>query len=155
VDRLNQAKVIVDCSHTGARTSLDAIERSSAPVILSHSNVASVHASPRNVSNELMDAIAKSGGVIGVVGFPGMVSGSARRSLAQFVAHLDAIVDRVGIDHVGLGLDYYASQHGVASDEAAIKGYHAAISAGVWTTAYPPPPHFIPPASKRRGRCPT
>lgn len=144
VDRLNQAKVIVDCSHTGVRTSLDAIERSRAPVILSHSNVASVHASPRNVSNELLDAIAKSGGVIGTVGFPGMVSSSARPSLEQFIAHIDAIVQRVGIDHVGLGLDYYAGQHGVASDEAAIRGYNAAVRSGVWTTAYPPPPHYYP-----------
>jgi membrane dipeptidase len=144
VDRLNEARVLVDCSHTGARTSLDAIERSSAPVILSHSNVASVHSSPRNVSNELMDAIAKSGGVIGAVGFPGMVSSSARPSLDQFVAHIDAIVQRVGIEHVGLGLDYYAGQHGVASDEAAISGYKAAVSSGVWTTAYPPPPHYYP-----------
>jgi membrane dipeptidase len=144
VDRLNQARVIVDCSHTGQRTSLDAIERSTAPVILSHSNVAAVHSSPRNVSHELIDAIAKSGGVIGAVGFPGMVSSAARPSLDQFIAHIDAIVQRVGIDHVGLGLDYYAGQHGVASDEAAIRGYDAAIRSGVWTTAYPPPPHYYP-----------
>jgi len=48
IERLNKARVLVDCSHTGLRTSLDAIECSTAPVVLSHTNAASVHASPRN-----------------------------------------------------------------------------------------------------------
>lgn len=144
VERLNKARVIVDCSHTGLRTSMDAIERSTAPVILSHSNVDSVHSSPRNVSNELIDAIARSGGVIGAVGFPGMVATTTRPSLDQFIAHMDAVVERVGIDHVGLGIDYYAGQHGVASDELAMQGYNEAVRSGLWSTAYPPPPHHYP-----------
>jgi membrane dipeptidase len=144
VQRLNQARVIVDCSHTGLRTSLDAVERSSAPVILSHSNVAQLHRSPRNVGFELIDAIARTGGVIGVVGFPGMVAASTAPSLDELVAHIDAIVQRVGIDHVGLGIDYYMGQSGVANDEEARRGYDEAIRSGVWTTAYPPPPHRYP-----------
>lgn len=144
IERLNQARVIVDCSHTGLRTSLDAIECSTSPVILSHSNVASVHPSPRNVPDELIDAIAQSGGVIGVVGFPAMVAGTTTPSLDQFIAHIDAIAQRVGIDHVGLGIDYYPAQAGVASDEVAMRGYNEAIRSGIWSTAYPPPPHYYP-----------
>lgn len=144
VERLNEARVIIDCSHTGLRTSMDAIERSAAPVILSHSNVCSVHSSPRNVTDELIDAIAWSRGVIGVVGFPSMVAATPRPSLDQLIAHVDAIVERVGIDHVGLGLDYYAWQAGVASDEEALRIYDAAIRSGIWSTAYPPPPHHYP-----------
>jgi membrane dipeptidase len=144
IERLNKTRVIVDCSHTGLRTSLDAIEFSTAPVILSHSNAKSVHPSPRNVSDELIDAIAQTGGVIGVVGFPAMVAGSTAPSLDQFIAHIDAIVQRVGIDHVGLGIDYYAGQSGVASDEVAMRGYNEAIRTGTWSTVYPPPPHRYP-----------
>ena len=66
VERLNEAGIIVDCTHTGLRTSLDAVECSTAPVVLSHSNPISVHASTRNVPNELIDAIARSGG--GLIG---------------------------------------------------------------------------------------
>ena len=144
VERLNKARVIVDCSHTGLRTSLDAIEHSAAPVVLSHSNVRSVHASPRNVTDELIDAIARSGGLIGVVGFPSMVAATPKPSLDQLIAHVDAIVQRVGIEHVGLGIDYYAWQAGVASDEEALRIYNAAIRSGIWSTAYPPPPHHYP-----------
>lgn len=144
IERLNQARVIVDCTHTGLRTSMEAIERSTAPVILSHTNAASVQPSARNAPNELIDAIAQSGGVIGLVGFPAMVADTLRPSLDQFIAHIDALVERAGIDHVGLGLDYYAHQVGVASDEEAKRFYDKAVCSGIWGTAYPPPPHHYP-----------
>lgn len=144
IERLNQARVIVDCTHTGSRTSLEAVEHSSAPVVLSHSNPASVHPSPRNVSNELIDAIARSGGLIGICGFPGMISAMSTPSLDNFIAHIDAIVERVGIDHVGLGIDYYTGQAGIASDEEAMRGYNQAVQKGLWGSAYPPPPHRYP-----------
>jgi membrane dipeptidase len=144
VERLNATRIIVDCSHTGFRTSLEAIEYSQAPVILSHSNLKSVHASARNVSSELVDAIAQSGGVIGVVGFPAMVSNSTRPKMDNIFAHIDAVVQRVGIDHVGLGLDYYHGQAGVATDEVALESFNEFVRAGLWGDAYPPPPHYYP-----------
>jgi membrane dipeptidase len=144
VERLNRCRVIVDCSHTGSRTSLDAIECSKGPVVLSHSNLVSVHRSARNASDELVSAIAKSGGLVGMVGFPAMVSASKTPTLDDFIDHIDAVVKLVGIDHVGLGLDYYLNQAGVAEDDVAMKGYRAAIASGVWGDAYPPPPHHYP-----------
>jgi membrane dipeptidase len=144
IERLNIARVIVDCSHTGLHTALDAIEHSTAPVILSHSNVGSVHANPRNVENQLIDAIAQSDGVIGIVGFPAMVAGTTTPSLDEFIAHIDAIAQRVGVNHVGLGIDYYPGQSGVASNEMAMRAYNEAVRRGVWGTAYPPPPHHYP-----------
>jgi membrane dipeptidase len=144
IERLNRARVIVDCSHTGLRTSLDAIECSTAPVVLSHSNARSVHPSARNASNSLIDAIAHSGGVIGVVGFPAMVAETTVPSLDQFVAHIDAIVQQVGVNCVGLGIDYYRWQAGIASDEEARVDYEKLKRTGVWGAAYPPPPHRYP-----------
>lgn len=144
IERLNEARVIVDCSHTGMRTSLDAIACSKAPVILSHSNVDSVHSSARNVPPVLIEAIAKSGGVIGIAGFPALVASSTAPSLDQFIAHIDAIVAQIGIDHVGLGLDYYPGQAGIASDEVAQRNYDYAVREGLWSKAYPAPPHHYP-----------
>lgn len=144
IARLNEARVIVDCSHTGLRTSLEAIEHSTAPVVLSHSNLASLHPCARNVSAELAEAIARSGGLIGVVGFPAMVAMTTAPSLDQFVAHIDAVVERVGIDHVGLGIDYYHGQSGVANDDEALREYQKFVRAGLWGPSYPPPPHRYP-----------
>jgi len=53
-------------------------------------------------------------------------------------------VQQVGIDHVGLGVDYYWGQVGVASDEEAMKTYEEAVREGRWSAAYPPPPHHYP-----------
>ncbi|MDT9598352.1 membrane dipeptidase [Sphingosinicella rhizophila] len=144
VERLNAARIIVDCSHTGQRTAMQAVERSAAPVVLSHSNVAAIHATPRNVSWDLIDAIAQSGGVIGVVAFPGLVAADPRPSIDQLIVHIDALVGRVGVDHVGLGLDYYSMQAGVASDDDALATYEQALCEGIWTSAYPKPPHHYP-----------
>jgi membrane dipeptidase len=141
---LNDDRIIVDCSHTGLRTSLEAAEVSRHPVVLSHSNVASVHPSRRNVASELIDAIARSGGVIGLVGFPAMVASDPTPTIDQFIDHVDAVADRVGIDHVALGLDYYAGQAGVATDEAARRYYDKFVAEGLWGSAYPPPPHNYP-----------
>jgi membrane dipeptidase len=144
IERLNQARIIVDCSHTGLRTSMDAIECSRAPVVLTHSNPKSVRESARNASDELIVAIAKSGGVIGVAGYPAFVAPTTHPTLDQFIAHIDALVERVGIDHVGFGIDYYWGQAGVASDEEAMKSYRDGVHAGRLGSAYPPPPHHYP-----------
>lgn len=144
IERLNAARVIVDCTHTGLRTSLEAVEHSSAPVVLSHSNVAAVQPSARNVSDSLIAAIARSGGVIGVCGFPPMVATSEAPSLDDFIAHIDGLVERAGIDHIGLGIDYYAGQVGVANDTEASRIYDRLVSTGLWGPAYRPPPHRYP-----------
>src|SRR5690606_17424960 len=91
VERLNQARIIVDCSHTGLRTSLEAVECSKAPVVLTHANPKTVHDSRRNASDELIAAIARSGGVIGVAGYPAFVAKSLQPSLDEFIAHIDAL----------------------------------------------------------------
>lgn len=144
IQRLNAARVIVDCTHTGLRTSLEAIEHSSAPVVLSHSNVAAVRPSARNVDDSLIAGVARSGGVIGVCGFPAMVAAGDAPSLDDFIAHMDALVERVGIDHIGLGIDYYAGQVGVSTDVDALRMYQGAVRSGIWGPAYPPPPHRYP-----------
>jgi membrane dipeptidase len=64
--------------------------------------------------------------------------------MEQFIAHLDAIVSLVGIDSVGLGVDYYAGQAGVIPDHEAMEPYQRYVDEGIWGAAYPPPPHHYP-----------
>ncbi len=145
IEALNAARIIVDCSHTGIRTSLDAIEASTRPVIISHGNARGIKNSKRNLPDDLLKAIAASGGVIGAVGFPGFVGDAARPTLDQFIDHIAYIADLVGIDHVGLGIDYYAAQWPVMDDAEAKRAYDGYLADGRWRPGtYPPPPHYYP-----------
>ncbi|QRM33008.1 dipeptidase [Microvirga sp. VF16] len=145
VERMNSARIIVDCAHTGVQTTLDAIKHSSAPVIISHANAKSVHPSPRNISDELIKAIAENGGTIGVVGFPGFVSSDKRPTLDQFIDHIAYMGDLVGTQHVTLGIDYYTGQFPYVDDAIAMKQYQQYLAEGIWTAkAYPEPPHYYP-----------
>lgn len=142
---MNEARVIVDCSHTGVRTSLDAVANSAWPVIVSHGNPRALKNSRRNLPDELIKAIAGSGGVIGAVGFPAFVSDDAQPTLDRFIDHIAYLADLVGIDHVGLGIDYYNAQHMVMPLEEAQRYYASLIACGIWRAdTYPPPPHCYP-----------
>jgi membrane dipeptidase len=145
IRRFNENGIVVDCSHTGRRTTLDAIEASSAPVVFSHANPLAVVDSPRNITDEQIKAIAKTGGLIGANGFPPFVAKSATPTMDQFIDHMAYVADLVGIDHVGLGIDYYHGVHPVSSDEEAAKLYASHLDEGRWNAeTYPPPPWHMP-----------
>ncbi|MGE4080198.1 MAG: dipeptidase [Reyranella sp.] len=145
VKRLNEARIVVDCSHTGLRTTMDAIEASQRPTVFSHAGAFSVHPSPRNITDEQIRAVAATGGLVGAVGFPAFVAGGHRPTLDQFIAHIDHMVSLAGIDHVALGIDYFTGQHPIASDEAAAALYKRLVDGGRWSPkSYPPPPYHFP-----------
>jgi len=145
VKRLNQLRMAVDCAHTGLQTSYDAIEASDAPVIISHANARGVHDSRRNIPDDLIRAIAETGGVIGSVGFPPLLEWKGQPSMDRFLDDIAYKVDLVGIDHVGLGIDYYLGQHPVEDLETATARYNSLVAAGLWRPGeYPPPPYIYP-----------
>lgn len=138
ISEFNRLGIVVDVSHTGRQTSLDSVEASTAPVIASHSNAAAVQASVRNMDDDLIRAIAASGGVIGANGYPAFVADSATPTLDQYIDHMVYIAELVGPEHVGIGLDYTTRDPGIAA-------YEELIEAGVWSRAsYPPPPWHYP-----------
>ena len=145
IERFNEARVVVDCSHTGEQTTLEAIEHSSAPVVFSHANVKALRPSRRTITDEQIKAVAETGGLVGIVGYPAFVSDSSRPTLDEFIAHIDYVVNLAGIDHVGLGIDYYQGQAGVASSQTAEAMYRNLVDSGRWNPeSYPPPPYHYP-----------
>lgn len=145
IKRLNEAKIVVDCTHTGYRTTMEAIEQSTAPVVFSHSNVKALKDSRRNITDDQIKAAAATGGLIGMVGFPAFVSDAPHPTLDELINHMDYVVDLVGIDHVGLAFDYFLGQAGVADQATADKIYQGALASGQWQAgSYPPPPYHYP-----------
>nr|WP_302054137.1 membrane dipeptidase [Sphingomonas tagetis] len=105
IDEMNRVGITVDVSHCSYRTSMEAMARSSAPVIFSHSNPRAVHDHQRNIVDEQILACAATGGVIGAVGVT-LFIGSEGPDIKRFADHIDYLIDLAGPDHVGLGLDY-------------------------------------------------
>jgi membrane dipeptidase len=106
VAELNQHRIAVDIAHAGVRTSREAIECSTWPVIASHANARAVCEHPRNLPDEVIRAVAASGGVIGLCAFPSCVAAGPRPGLDQLIDHAVHIAGLTGPGHVGLGLDY-------------------------------------------------
>ncbi len=97
--------MVICCSHTGYRTTMDVMEFSQGPVIFSHSNPLGVWNHPRNISDDAIRACAKSDGVIGINGINAFL-GDNDISTETFVRHIDYVVQLVGPRHVGISLDY-------------------------------------------------
>ena len=105
VRRAEKAGIVVCCSHTGYRTSRDIIEASTSPVVFSHSNPLAMCDHPRNIPDELIRLCAQSGGVVGINGVD-IFLGANDRPLDTLVKHVKYVADLVGVEHVGIALDY-------------------------------------------------
>ena len=104
---MNELKMIVDVAHTNEKSFWDILETSSAPVIASHSNVREICDVPRNLWDEQIDAIRQGGGMVGINAFNEFVSHDREeQTLSRLVDHIDYLVERMGIDHVGFGFDF-------------------------------------------------
>ncbi|MEY2818413.1 MAG: hypothetical protein RL275_1876, partial [Chloroflexota bacterium] len=100
---MNRVGMVVDVTHMGYRATMDTFETSTAPVIFSHSNPASLRAHARNISDEQIKACAKTGGVIAINGIGDFLGG---KSSELYVKNIEYVLNLVGPDHVGIGLDY-------------------------------------------------
>jgi membrane dipeptidase len=104
VSAINDAGVLMDCSHTGRRCSLDIMAASSQPVIFSHANPLALVEHGRNITDEQIRACAATGGVVCVSGVSFFLGNTS--PTAQDVArHAAYVAELVGIEHAGIGLD--------------------------------------------------
>jgi len=106
VRAMNEVGMVLDCTHTGNRSTLEAMEISSKPVVFSHSNAKAVFDHPRNISDEQIRACARTGGVVGITGWGPIVNDRNDVSAEAIFKHLDHVAGLAGPEHVGIGLDY-------------------------------------------------
>jgi microsomal dipeptidase-like Zn-dependent dipeptidase len=103
VREMNRAGILIDISHLGMQTSLDVIAHSEKPVAATHSNSASLYPHKRNKSDEVLEALAERGGVLGCALYPNLTGPEFGASLATWSEMVARTVDLMGIDHVGIG----------------------------------------------------
>ena len=110
VKEMNRLGILIDLSHVGDRTTLDAIEISDTPVACTHANARSFFNHVRNKTDDALKLLAERGGVIGANAFPPFLPNGFESSLEDYVDAIDDLVERVGIDHVGIGTDFTQDQ---------------------------------------------
>jgi membrane dipeptidase len=103
VREMNRVGMVVDVSHMGYRATLETFEVSTAPVIFSHSNPNGLREHARNISDEQIKACAKTGGVVGINGIGDFLGGTSSELIVQ---NIEYVMNLVGPEHVGIGLDY-------------------------------------------------
>lgn len=109
VEELNRVGVAIDVSHCVEQTCLDACAHSTRPVLLTHANANAVVRRPRNKSDEVIRAVARTGGVIGcsIHGYLNWGGDpNEQSSLKNFVANIRHVGNLAGYEHVGIGTDF-------------------------------------------------
>ncbi len=103
----NNLGVLVDCSHVGIQTTLDAARHSAKPIVVSHTAVRAIADNPRCVTDEMMLAVAKKGGTIGITPYAPFIRTDRTPTLDDYIDHFDYAVKLIGEDHVTLATDMF------------------------------------------------
>ncbi|MGH8178478.1 MAG: dipeptidase [Steroidobacter sp.] len=105
IEAMNDVGMLVDVSHCGDRTTLDAIELSPQPIAITHSNCRALNNHPRLKTDEAIARLAAKGGVMGITGVRMFLRDREPTTVEHMVDHIDHVVKLVGVEHVGVGTD--------------------------------------------------
>jgi len=105
VHKMNDLGIAVDLSHSGYRTTAEAIAISPKPVLISHAGCAAVYPHPRNKPDEILKSLADRGGYFGVYLMPYLVASPTVPTRQHVLDHLIHAINVCGPDHVGIGSD--------------------------------------------------
>jgi membrane dipeptidase len=110
---LQELGVVVDLAHVGDRTSLDAMELASRPMVISHAGARRLWPSPRMKPDEVLKACAATGGIVGIEAAPHTTLTLSRRlhDIDAVMAHVEYCLELLGPDHVALGPDTFFGDH--------------------------------------------
>ena len=110
IAEMNRVGLVVDMSHSGERSTLQAIEVSGRPIAITHANPAFWHPAKRNKSDAVLKALAESGGMLGLSLYPHHLSGGSACRLEAFCAMVAEAAERFGIASLGIGSDLCQDQ---------------------------------------------
>lgn len=106
VKRLNAAGILIDLSHCGIKTSLDAIAASTTPVLFNHTGARTLNPPcTRLITDEQIRAAAEKDGLVGISAIPNQLSSEPEQGIDDLLNHVEYVIRLAGIDHVGIGLD--------------------------------------------------
>ncbi|WP_454695078.1 membrane dipeptidase [Achromobacter aegrifaciens] len=110
IKEMNRVGLVIDMSHSGERSTLEAIELSARPITISHANPHAWAQALRNKSDTVLKALAGAGGMFGFSLYPHHLKNKSDCSLDDFCAMVARTADLVGVEHLGLGSDLCQDQ---------------------------------------------
>lgn len=114
IREMNRVGVIPDCAHSGWQTSLEAARVSDKPVVASHTTCAAIHPHIRSKPDEVLKAIADSGGYAGICCIPRFLRGKG--DISVLLDHIDYVATKFGTQHVAIGTDVAYSSQNMAAE---------------------------------------
>ena len=110
IAEMNRVGLVVDMSHSGERSTLEAIEISERPIAITHANPAFWHPALRNKSGDVLKALGESGGMLGFSLYPHHLKDKSDCTVGSFCDMVARTADLMGVDHIGLGSDLCQDQ---------------------------------------------
>jgi microsomal dipeptidase-like Zn-dependent dipeptidase len=163
IHEMNRVGILVDLSHVGNRSTLDAIKHSRKPVAITHANADSLFPHKRNKTDDVIRALVDNGGVIGCAAYRNITGDYFCRTVDNWVEMVARTIEIAGIDHVAIGTDR-SHNHEVADYDWMRKGrWTRGVDYGAGSAARPgkvaPPDWFgsfsdlklVAPAMQRAG----
>lgn len=128
VRECNRIGILVDCSHVGIQTTLDAARHSSKPIVISHAAVRAIADNPRGLTDDQMKAVAATGGTVGFIPLGPFIRSDRPATLDDYVDHFEYALNLVGPDHINLATDMF---DGKTKANWATPWYYPEITRGV------------------------
>ena len=110
IKEMNRVGMVVDMSHSSERSTFEAMELSSRPIVISHANPSFWHPAKRNKSDEIIKELSNNNGMLGFSLYPHHLNNSTQCSLEDFCSMIARTADLIGIDHIGFGSDLCQDQ---------------------------------------------
>ena len=110
IKEMNRVGMVVDMSHSSERSTFEAIELSSRPIVISHANPSFWHPAKRNKSNNILKKLAENNGMLGFSLYPHHLNNSSLCSIEDFCLMIAKTADLMGIDNIGFGSDLCQDQ---------------------------------------------
>ncbi len=105
IKEMNRLGIVVDMSHSAEKSTLDAIEISEKPIVITHANPSFWYNAKRNKSNVLLKTLADSGGMLGLSLYAHHLKDSSNCSLESFCEMTAKTADLIGVKNIGIGSD--------------------------------------------------
>jgi len=159
VREIDDCRMVVDLAHGGARTAREAIDFARGTPIISHGNVRALTNHARNAPDDVLRALSERGGVIGITAYAPFCEKSTDRrpTLDDVIDHVAYMADHFGIDHVGIGSDFFEGESEVRFERFFRRRYPSIVGRYSIDTVYAEGfgivDHFggLPDALRRRG----